>query len=457
MTASTIDERTVPERSRWLPRASVPLDATTALTCYAVLLLLVPANLVLEPLGAAGSPANVFGIFLFLWWGLTWLLPGSPLPRGHQPVRIAVAVFGLAVFLSYLAFAVRAADGLERNAADRGLLLMLGWAGVTLVACDGLSSMARLADFLRRLSVLGAVVSLLGFAEYVGKFQLASVYRVPGLVENQPVGSVEGVGLIGRVAATASHPIEFGVVLAMLLPIAVHCALEAKPRQARLRWLVVVCIGIGIPLALSRSAMLATAVAVLVMLGGWSWRMRRRAAAAILGFALAMNFLVPGVLGTLRSLFTNLSTDDSIKGRTDDYSVVGRFISERPVFGRGFQTFVPSRYVLLDNQVLGLLIEVGIFGLVAFTAFVFAGIGSAVAVRRGSCDPAVRNLGQALAASIAAGALSAFTFDALGFSMFTGVLFLLVGLAGALLRLRRAGRRSGGSVAGAPSVADVNR
>ena len=47
------------------------------------------------------------------------------------------------------------------------------------------------------------------------------------------------------------------------------------------------------------------------------------------------------------------------------YAIAGEFIGRAPIFGRGFSTFLPS-YRILDNQYLGLLIETGIVGLVAF-------------------------------------------------------------------------------------------
>ncbi len=88
-----------------------------------------------------------------------------------------------------------------------------------------------------------------------------------------------------------------------------------------------------------------------------------------------MRFAIPGLLGTIRYLFLHMFEDDSYEGRRQDYSVVGRFIKERPLFGRGFGTFLPERYVYLDNQYLGLLIELGIVGMLAFfVILLFVGI-----------------------------------------------------------------------------------
>ena len=76
-------------------------------------------------------------------------------------------------------------------------------------------------------------------------------------------------------------------------------------------------------------------------------------------------------------LFTGISQDDSARSRTDSYALAFDFIQQRPFFGRGFSTFLPT-YRIIDNQYLGLLIETGVVGLLAFisllvTALVVAG------------------------------------------------------------------------------------
>jgi O-antigen ligase len=109
------------------------------------------------------------------------------------------------------------------------------------------------------------------------------------------------------------------------------------------------------------------------------------------------------------------------------------------VFGRGFGTFLPELYTYLDNQYLGLLIEVGIIGTAAFVLLLVVGIGSARGARRGG-DAETRSLGQALAGAIFAALVTVGTFDLLAFGIASGLLFLLIGCAGALWRLTAANR-----------------
>jgi len=145
---------------------------------------------------------------------------------------------------------------------------------------------------------------------------------------------------------------------------------------------------------------------------------------------------LPGFLGTITGLFTGIANDSSAQSRTGSYAIATEFIQRAPVFGRGFSTFLPS-YWILDNQYLGLLIEMGIVGLAGMLLLLTSGAVAAVRSRRRSLEPDVRQIGQALAASVTCGAVSLALFDLLGFPMSAGILFLMLGLCGALWRLVR--------------------
>jgi hypothetical protein len=64
-------------------------------------------------------------------------------------------------------------------------------------------------------------------------------------------------------------------------------------------------------------------------------------------------------------------------------------------------------------------------------------------VARSGGDDTTRHLAQALLASILAAVVVSLTFDSLSFSMFSGTLFFLFGLVGALWRLDRSGDLGG--------------
>jgi O-antigen ligase len=140
------------------------------------------------------------------------------------------------------------------------------------------------------------------------------------------------------------------------------------------------------------------------------------------------------MIGTLFGLFTVGTEDPSISSRTNGYTTAFGMISQHLLVGRGFGTFLPA-YVIVDNQYLGILVELGITGLVAFVLVVLAGLFCAWQARRLATNESLRHMSQAVLASVAAGAVAFGFFDAFSFPMAAGLLFLLLGVSGALWRL----------------------
>lgn len=438
-------------------------DAAILLVVLAVLLLGIPSALIFHPLGAAGTPANMLGMLMLLWWFVARTVPGSGVSARTQPVRVVMGVFAVAVVLSYVSAMLhgwgmpvglqeRTAYGsgsmqparlaqvatTEINAADRGLLSLAAWCGVALVASDGLRSRRRLDLVLKATVLMGTFVALTGMVQYFFAFDIPAYFKIPGLTPNSDFGSI-ALRTVRRVEGTAVHPIEYGVVLAAILPIAIHRALYA-PRGRR--WGPIACavvIGVALPMSVSRSAILAVAVAAIVLFAGWSARRKVLGVIVLAVFGVAVKFMVHGLLGTVRSLFMNIGNDPSIQGRTEDYHVASQLFREHPWFGRGFFTFIPALYRTFDNAYLLALVEIGVVGLLALMAVFVVSIFTARGARLRAEDDEARDLGQTLAASIAAIAVGAATFDMLEFPMAAGLTFLLVGCAGALWRLNSAG------------------
>lgn len=78
--------------------------------------------------------------------------------------------------------------------------------------------------------------------------------------------------------------------------------------------------------------------------------------------------------------------------------------------------------------------ETGVVGLVTFSGIFLTGLWAALRARRLSSDPAVRDLGLALAACLVVPLVGAATFDLRSFATVTGLSFLIIGAAGSLLR-----------------------
>jgi O-antigen ligase len=197
---------------------------------------------------------------------------------------------------------------------------------------------------------------------------------------------------------------------------------------------------VGVPFAVSRAAAIALILSMLIIAACWTWRARFNALVLAIVLAIGMKALRPGLLGTIRSLFTNASTDPSISGRTTDYTSSFFYISQRPWFGRGAGTYLPERYRILDNQMLLTTIESGVVGLVALVLLFMGGTALAHRVAKFSPDPETRHLAYALLPIFVVGFVTSFTFDSLSFPIFSIVLFVGLGVVGALWRLDQPAR-----------------
>ena len=400
------------------------------MTTYVALIVGIPAVLVFEPLGRAGTPALMLGLVCLVWWVVGRIDRGLGLRRGRQPLRLLTGVFLGAMVFSYTIAALRPTETSEMLSADRSLLTFLSGAGILLITADGLRNRQDLDTVVRRIALAGGFLASLGLVQFFLGLEVATYIKVPGLSYNDVAQLIQERSGFRRVAGTASHPIEFGVVLAMVLPIALHCAMTATRHRLRY-WVNVAAVGIAIPTSVSRSAMLGVGVVWVVLVVGWDARRRANVLLATPVALAGMRLMVPGLLGTLRSLFTGISTDPSYLGRTQDYEVVRRFINERPLFGRGVGTFFPDLYVLLDNQYLLQIIETGYVGLAVLLVLLGSGPYLAWRLKREAADDTERSLAVALCGASLVPMVTFVTFDGFAFSIVAGCTFLVLGCIGA--------------------------
>lgn len=410
-------------------------DAVGLLTAYLCLLLLIPSRLIFSPLGASGTPANIIGILALIWWIITKVLPDTGGARGRQPMHTAIGLFVASVLASYVAACLRAAPPIELSGATRGLLTVAGAAGVALLVADGITDRESFDLLLRRLVALTTFVALLGILQFATGYDLSTWFRIPGLKVNYALDLITERSSFRRVAGTASHPIEFGVAMALVFPLALHDALHRRPERAFRPWLCVASIGFAMAVSLSRAAFVAMPAALLVVFPTWDGR-RKLNALAVTAVALgAIRVMVPGLLGTLVSLFTNFGTDPSTTARLKRYGIAGHYLKMSPWLGRGYGTWIPPFYQTFDMQYLVVSVELGLVGLAVVAILLGTGFFSARGARRHSTDPETRALAQTIAGCVLGSAVALATFDAFSFPMAMGLIFFILGCSGALWRL----------------------
>jgi hypothetical protein len=266
-----------------------------------------------------------------------------------------------------------------------------------------------------------------------------------------------------RVYASAQHPIALGAAFAVLLPLAAYRALVSGQRRW---WLAGTFMILGLLATRSR-----TGVLMLVAIGVIYIFLRpnqvKRAWPAVLPLLVAVHLVLPGTLGSLKeSLFpkqglvaeqTNAQVGSgrlATLGPALRHELVGN-----PISGEGFGTriSVPDQYVpvpngpILDDQWLGIVLETGVLGTLAF-AWLF---GYALRRMGGAARRDFSPRGEllvALAAGVGAYAVGMFTYDAFAFIQVTFLVFIFLALGATTLltppeaweegrRLRRSGAR----------------
>ncbi|WP_454295828.1 O-antigen ligase family protein [Salana multivorans] len=323
----------------------------------------------------------------------------------------------------------------ERSPADVALLALVSWAGILLLAGDGIRSLSRLEALVRRAAWAGGLLGLLGVVQFTTGQVVVDLISIPGLTPTSNMSENFLRNGLVRPWGTATHPIEYGVLLAMLLPLALHLGFTARRSNVLLRWAPTLLISAPLAVSSSRSAYLAALVGVVVCALGWSWR--QRAVALVFGCAgvVGLAVVIPRLLRSVLGMFANVDSDPSIASRTDSFAVAWQFFMQHPFLGRGLGTFLP-KYRIFDNEYLLLLVSTGLLGLLAFvTLGVVALAGLLRTARIHAQAERERDLAFSLTAGVASGFVSLAFFDAFAFPMTMGTLFLLLGLGGAAVRL----------------------
>ncbi|MEU1879484.1 O-antigen ligase family protein [Streptosporangium sp. NPDC020072] len=416
-----------------LPRHA---DGATLVSFFVVSLTIIPARLVFRGIPLSLTPANFMALLAVFCWMFAHFTTTLGMAKGRTPVRTALFVFLTAMIATfgYSTYGYLPSD--ELNLADHALILLVANAGIGLMVCDGVRGADRLDFVLKTVVVTGAAVALVGALQFLIEFDLTRYLALPGLRYTSEDASIIARSEFRRVAATTGHPIEFGVICAMVLPLAAHYGFKARQlAQPALRWWACAgLIALGLMFSVSRSAVLSLAGVAFVLFLGWPARRRVQAVLVALVFLVGMRIAVPGLINTFYNLFANAGSDDSIQYRTHDYDVAAYELAKHLWLGRGMGTWYAPKHQVFDNQYLLSAVETGLLGIGAVVAMFVCGIYSALRARHLSTDPAVRDLALTLASCLVVPLIGAATFDLMSFATVTGLSFVLIGATGALLR-----------------------
>ena len=405
--------------------------AASALAVYLVLLLMLPQQLIVGPLGFAGSPATIWGLCCFLGW--VWFHVNRVQPAAREPwaVRWTALLFLAAVLLSYTRAMTYPMAGDEVSVADAGVLRTVSWLGVMLLAADGLRDRAAWWRTLDWLVGLCAVLAVVGLVQALTGVVWVDRISIPGLTVNAPIALTDAREGHTRPVGTATHAIEFGQVLTMAVLVGAGTALVRGTTLHRVA--LALCAATSL-LIVSRSAVVSIAVGCLVLAPVLTHRQRVVGAMAAAATLVGAFLLRPGLLGTLGRMFTGIEGDASARSRTDSYDYAFHAFAASPWTGKGFATFLP-KYRILDNQWLLSAIELGVVGVACLALLMAAVARSGFRAEGHLASVEDRVLTRACVAAVLAVSVGMLFYDGFAFPQATGVLFVVSGVAAASLRL----------------------
>jgi polysaccharide biosynthesis protein PslJ len=426
----------------WPMRPPRRMDVAMMTGAFVVFLTAIPARLVPVGLPASLSLASLVGLLLGGWWMCAHLVHHLGMAKGWNLVRAVILTYALSLLLTYGYATTRYLPFDELHSTDHTIVTMASLIAVALAVCDGVRDAERL-HFLLKIVVCGATfMAVVGLIQSVLSFDLTRYLELPGLrpsFDDSLYHNVLERDDLRRPAGTAGHPIEFGAVCAMALPLGLYYAL--RPHLGflnRMFWATCAAVtGIGSVLALSRSAMICLAVAAMFLVIGWPLR-RTLTAIAVVGVSfLVTGLAAPRLITALVTLFASASSDPSIQTRTQDYDPAFVEAARHPWLGRGLGTWLSTKYNILDNQYLHTLLENGVVGVVAFALLFTVPVVCLLRLWRRLDNRHDREFVLALAAALSVNTIGSITYDSLTYTIATGLTFVLIGATAAALRICR--------------------
>lgn len=439
----------------WAVWEGVNLTWTKGIGFLFLVLQFVPSRIYRLPFTAAFDldPYRLTLLALLVLWLIQSALHGQ-FPFRATYLDPAVGLFLFAVVLPYAMNATLFSSPSESQFMIKSTAYLLSFVATFYLVAAAVRSTKDAIAIVDVTTVLGAIGGMSAvverFTEYNIFLHLNTLY--PVLQYSADPSDLLGGGIRGaalRAAGPTAHPIAFATMLSMLLPLAVARALHGQSRRMRMAsGICALGIGVGIFVALSRTGVVGLAVGGAVLLFGFP-RHRKLLITACAGLVGAVHVAFRGVFGTLVQYFSPsfvLSQEvGNDNGRLADYARSLPDILNRPMFGRGFNTYAPERYMtFIDNQYLKFVLEIGIVGIAAFVFLIGRIVSVCFATGQRAGDETGAVLIGLSAAALVFGVTSA-TFDTIGFPQVAYLFFALAGLSAVIVReCRREAAVAGG-------------
>lgn len=375
-----------------------------------------------------------------------WLLSLAVIRGDNRPrlsgtvLHAALLLFVVTAVLSLLLNAETLRIHGEFGLGVKKLLILISFVTVFVVTASALRP-GEARAFIPLIVGLGCLAALGSVWEYRAGFNPFYEWGgkvFPGGLDLPTIATEkDATGRIPVLGPTI-HPLAVAQLLAMVVPFAIVGALYAATPRRRVLYLIGTLIVLAGVFATQRKTgpiVLAAGIGTLVI---YRPRQMLRAAPAGVLLMLAIPLVAPSAVGSLRDqLKPGAATSTlSSRDRLSDYEAIGPEVLNHPALGRGWQTYDPERYRVLDNEYLSILIGNGWLGVAAFVLVLIAALAVCTQAIRTN-DPARAPPALAAAATVTMMAVASATFDTIAFSAVPYALCLFLGLATACAPVRK--------------------
>ena len=412
-----------------------------ALAGFIAMLFLVPFDSINLPLhlpvnGTLDRPVLI--ALAMLWFVSVAVVSGAARPRIKLGrVHFAALAFLAVCLLSVVLDGHALANMDEIELTVKKLALLISYIVFFVIAASVLRP-REVPRFAALMVALGVIVAIGTVIEY--RYQYNVFYSLWGKV--LPVTKPEGfdtVDSIGRltVYGPTLQPLELAAMFSMVLPFAILGSMDAATPRRRLLYLIAVGILVAGGVATARKTSFVVPGAVILLLLAFRPRDMLRALAKLgLVLLVVAHFASPGAIGSIASQLepghvnSALTTTD----RTARYDAVTPDLLRHPLLGRGYESYDPHKYRILDNQYLELLITVGALGTLIYLTMFGAMMSAALPLirDRSKRDPRRSSLALAAFATVFAALIGSALFDVLSFPHVPYILFFVAAMILAL-------------------------
>ena len=405
-----------------------------SVAAFLVLVWLVPFDSMTLPVKLPFE-SNLDRVFLagivFMWLAAA-LTNGATRPRLPGSIlNWALGAFLIAALISVILNVEELAILNELTLSVKKLALLVGYVAFFFLVASIIrpAEVPAFVTFILGLACVAALGTIVEYRMDYNVFFQGEAQILPGSLSIAPQPADDPFG-----RASITGPTLHGLVIALMLTVAFALAVarlvESPPDRRRWVWAGVTILILAGTFATGRKTALIIPIVVVMALVALRPRYALKLLPVGIIALMAMPILSPGAVGSIRAQLQpdRVTSNNSTTGRTDDYRAVAPDLANHPVTGRGYGSYDPQKYRIIDNQYIGLGIETGFVGVGTYLLMLLSVfLAARPAIRSG--DPA--RAGPALAAACSAAALgvAAALFDVFAYPQVPYVFLSVAALA----------------------------